>query len=209
MAKVIITALLILAVLLPGKVSAAAIKFGYNFASGSVEGHKLSFKSPAFKLEGNISKRFGLGLGFRKEDKFGLWGSYAALYASYTRPLAFKNKVHISCNGGMEFGLPSPAYNQSDFEYDALGQLTRRKQISLDPMFRNRTGIGVFPFSTVFAGYTFKKRLILEAGLKIQLLRFGIWENRFNPDTGAILTRKCSRRIVFLPSLTLQTGYRF
>lgn len=211
------TAIVLLILLMPIVTNAErVIKVGASVLYGNVEGHKFTLVSAELKYEQSIWKNFGLGVGLRKETRWAYSGYYLSLYPMYKMKIA--KSWFVTTGLGAEYGLASSEYDHYSRNYDKSGNLIAQKwiylvqnvPIPLDSV-KGDTAV-LYPFATIGSGVTIWKKLVIEVGLKIQMLKFGIKSCSFEPETWRAydiydIVDKKSWEII--PSLSVQLGYKF
>ncbi len=207
------TAIAILILLIPIIANAeGVIKVGTSVLYGNVEGHKFTMFSAELKYEQSIWKNFGLGFGLRKETRWGYSGYYLSLYPKLTMPLS--KKTYLVTSIGAEYGIASSDYDYYSRNYDQGGNLIAQKWIYLiqnAPIpfdkIKGNTGI-LYPLATISCGTRIWKRLVIEMGLKIQMLKFGIKSCSLDHETWQAYNIVDKKIWVIIPSLVVQIGYR-
>lgn len=189
------------------------IKVGTMFTCGKVEKVNFTLLSAELKFEQSLYKGLGIGIGMRKETTWAYSGYYLSLYPMYKMKLSKNRFVAVSL--GAEYGLASSEYDRYITTYDKSGNLTAHKWVYLVqnisfPFDKVKGNTAVlYPFATIGTGTTIWKKLIIEAGLKIQVLKFGIKSCSFNPQTWQASNVVDKKIWAIIPSLTLQIGYKF
>lgn len=187
------------------------LKTGFLFTSGKVGEHSFTLSSIELKLEQSIWSGFGLGIGFRKETSWLYSGYYISLYPMY--------KINISKNWflalrlGAEYGLSSSEYDYYRTTYDEAGNLISHKWIYLiqnapvpgDKLEKGNIGILYF-FADISSGIKIWGKLFIEAGVKVQMMKFEIKSCELYPLLSEV---KEKEKWQLVPSLFIQLGYKF
>jgi len=208
---VVIAAILLL---LPTLNAETVIKMGAMVTCGKVEEFAFSFPSAELKVEQSIWKKFSLGLGIRKESRWGYNGYYLSLYPMYKKQLS--KKMFVATSLGVEYGIASSKYNHYSSTYNEIGDLIAHKWIYLTqnasiPKSELKKGdIGViYPFGTASCGIKLWKGLVIESGLKGQILRFGVKSCKFEATDRTAYDVRSEKIWKIIPSAFIQLGYKF
>lgn len=190
------------------------IKLGFMITHGQIEELKFSLSSVEFNIEKSVYKNFSVGFGFRKETRWGYSGYYLSLYPMYKIKLS-KNWF-INSGLGAEYGLASSDYDYYGKNYDQSGNLIAQKWIYLiqnapipfDMLKKGSTGT-ICPFMTFSCGTRIWKGLIVEMGIKAQMMRFEVKSCKFEPETWRAYDIVDKKSWEIIPSLSVQIGYKF
>lgn len=210
MKKIMIFAVMLL---IPFLVSAETVlKTGLMFTYGKVEEARFTLTSAEFKIEQSLYKGLGIGIALRKETTWAYSGYYFSLYPTYKMKLSKNGFVAASL--GAEYGLASSKYEQYSRNYDQAGNLTSQKWIHLIQnvpfpydLVKGNTGV-LYPFVTMSFGTTIGKKFLIEAGLKIQILKFKSESCKFEPTSGLAYDIRNDRKLIVAPSVFIQIGYK-
>lgn len=177
-----------------------------------VEDHEFTLVSWELKFERSIYKNIWLGFGFRKETSWGYDGYYLSLYPMYRIQLSKRWFSNISL--GVEYGVPSGRYDNYQTVYNENGKLLSQKwiyivqNISLPGDFvKGNTGT-IYPFGTISWGVKFWKSLSIEAGFRVQVLRFGIKSCKFEPLTQLVYDIRDEKTWRLVPGFFIQIGIK-
>jgi hypothetical protein len=210
MKKTMIFAVMLLIPLLAH--SETVIKIGTMVTYGKVEEARFTLPSVELKFEQSLYKGLSIGIGIRKETAWAYSGYYFSLYPTYKMKLSKNGFVAASL--GAEYGLASSEYDRYITTYDESGNLTVHKWIYLIqnapiPSMLKKGTIGVVhPFATISYGTRIWKRLFLEAGFKVQTLKFGVKGCKFEPTSGKAYDIRNDRKLIAVPSAFIQIGYK-
>lgn len=206
---IIFTVMLLIPLIVSAEIS---FKTGFMIANSEVGGFEFTLPSIEFKLEKSVYKNISLGFGFRKEASWGYDGYYLSLYPIYKIELS---KIFFLNTGlGAEWGIASHEYDNYQTVYDESGNLVFHKWVYLKqnfpfPSMIKKGNVGVmYPFATLSSGVKIWKGLSIEAGLKIQALRFGIKSCNFNPTTWSAYNVQDDKVWKVVPSCFVQIGIK-
>lgn len=188
------------------------IKVGVNVLYGHVEKHKFTMFSAEFKYEFSLWKNFGLGFGLRKETRWGYDGYYLSLYPKVTMPLLKKTYMLVSI--GAEYGIASSKYDYYIATYNNSNCLVAQKWIYLvqnisfpGDALKGKTAV-IYPFGTISLGAQFWKGLVVEAGFKAHIMRFGIKSCSFDSATGLAYNIRDEKIWKVIPGCFIQIGIK-
>ncbi len=178
------------------------IKVGLDRLRWNVEGNRIELPSWHIQFEHYPGKKKNVGIGFefRKESKLIYEGYYLGSYVAYKSP----HTAYFFVNGGVEFGISSTTYNAYVTE-SQQGYVWQRWAYLAEPAIK---GVGVYPFSTIGFGIS-AKHLVLEGGVKVQAMRFGVKESLFGPGQSGAYSVRDDTHGELVPSLVLQAGFKF
>ena len=188
------------------------IKIGTMVTYGKVEEARFTLPGAEIKFEQSFYKGLGIGIGIRKETRWAYSGYYFSLYPTYKMKLS-KNRF-VAASLGAEYGLASSEYERYSTTYDESGNLTAHKWIYLiqnvpvpGDKVKGNTGI-LYPFTTISFGTRIGKKVAIEAGLKIQMLKFGIKSCSFDPQNWQAYNIVEKKTWAIIPSIQISIGYR-
>jgi len=196
--------------LIPLTVNAETVlKTSFMFSYEKLEEAELKFLSGELKFEQSLYKNIGIGTSLRKENGWKYSGYYLSLYSTYKTKLSNR---FVTVSLGAEYGIASPGYEHYITIYDESGNLIAHKWIYLVqnapiPFGKIKKGniSVVHPFVEISGENKIWKKLFVETGFRVQILRFGVKSCKFEPDALVIHERKIWKLI---PSAFIQIGYK-
>jgi len=189
MKKIVILFILVF-ILGNANVEGAVIKGGLSYSYGRAGGCNFSVSNFEFNLEQKLSDKFEIGLGVRKEGTWGFNGYYISVYPVYT--IKEGRGYLLKTAAGIEYGVPSTnfdryAANYRDEELIFQKWIYLVQNISLPGDKVSGKSGTLYPFGAI--SYSRKwKRLVVEGGLRVNLVKFGIKTANF--ETGSFKDRE-------------------
>ncbi len=168
--------LLVLILVVSVSVEGFTLKSGCSYSYARIGGCNLSAPNFELRLEQKIYKRFGMGIGIRKEGHWGYNGYYLSLYPTYT--IREGKNYFIQAIIGAEYGIPSTKFDRyyADYrDWEIISQkwiyLVQNISIPGDKVCGNSGTL--YPFASVSYGLKWK-RLMIEGGLRLNFVKFGV-----------------------------------
>lgn len=184
------------------------IKTGLSFNFGQVEDYKFNINSVELEVEQSIYKRFGLGIGIRKDMDWLYSGIYLKLYSNYR--IQISDNFSLPIAAGVEYGMPSSKYNNYSTKYNDSRLISHewiyivQNAPFMDKIKEGNTGT-IYPFISLGAGYQLTKKLFFEIGTRVQFVKFRVESCKFHPSIEVDESSKWSP----IYSLTVKIGYKF
>lgn len=171
-------------------------RLNWNF-----DGNQVILPSIGIQFEHYLWDRAGIGFQVRKESQLDYEGYYVGPYGTF-RSLG---EVYFLANGGVELGVSSVKYYSLEVK-DQGGYFWQRWVFIAQPSYK---GVGFYPFGTLGMGFS-KKHVIVEGGVRIQLMRTGVQEALFGPSQeNTSYSIRNSIYLELVPSAVLQAGISF
>lgn len=185
------------------------IKFGVIHSQGKIEWADYVLNSLSIEIETYFNKNHlglsGWSLGYRKEDfQHSEFGHSLNFDTFRTKNIKVAD---VKLDGGFEWGMPSNAFSRTKFN-----SLTD-SDISYSHVFLNRNsnipGTGTKRDGTLYPFMKFSlvkrsKQFILEGGMRVNIMKFGIDEYNVSSNKLTVVTR--DRRMA-VPTVFVSVGF--